>query len=151
MARRQDGGVLNQDNGTWFGSCRFGCLGQGPCRHGQQDNADEQPCPNGFCGVHRAPPAIVARTPGLVPVKSMSNPCTLIDPLSEVPSNVPLKSTSAGEPSIIILIVKLNLSTLRLPLIMLKVPRVPESVPESEPSLAIMTSSVESSGPSGVV
>src|SRR5690348_12385797 len=67
--------------------------------------------------LHWAPPStaveLAALLVGFTPVKSSEYPCTLILPFSEVPSNVPEKVTSAGEPSIGMLIVKLNLSTLR--------------------------------------
>ena len=89
----------------------------------------------------------------LAPLRSMSIPtdCTLILPFNEVPSNVPEKTTSDGEPSMVMLIVKLNLSPLREPLTMLAVPRLPLVVPKSVPSVAIVTSSIDSSAPSGVV
>ena len=50
---------------------------------------------------------------GFVPVKSISIPKTLMLPFIEVPSKVPVKMTSVGEPCIGKLIVKLNLSPLR--------------------------------------
>src|SRR6266436_3178886 len=52
-------------------------------------------------------------TLGLTPVKSSEIPCTLMLPFKEVPSKVPEKVTSAGAPSSGMLMVKLNLSTLK--------------------------------------
>jgi len=66
---------------------------------------------------HCAPPSTAAEVDellvGLTPLKSSEKPRTLILPFKEVPSNVPEKVTSDGDPSSGMLMVKLNLSTLR--------------------------------------
>ena len=72
-------------------------------------------------------------------------------PFNEVPSNVPAKMTSAVDPSSGMLMVKLNLSTLKYPLMTEAVPRLLVTVPEMVPSLSMARSAVACSGPSGVV
>src|SRR3989449_9723643 len=90
--------------------------------------------------------------PGLTPVNSSEIPCTLMLPFKEVPSKVPEKVTSADDPSIGILMVKLNLSTLRYPLMIEAVPRLLVRVPEIVPALSMARWAGGSSGPpSGVV
>src|SRR5256885_9762764 len=88
---------------------------------------------------------------GLTPVNSSERPRTLMLPFKEVPSKVPAKMTSAVDPSSGMLMVKLNLSTLKYPLITEAVPRLLVTVPEMVPSLSMASSAVASSGPSGVV
>src|SRR6266404_833671 len=75
-------------------------------------------------------------TLGLTPVKSSEIPCTLMLPFKEVPSKVPEKVTSAGDPSSGMLMVKLNLSTLKYPLMTEAVPRLLVRLPEIVPALA---------------
>src|SRR6266852_426959 len=107
------------------------------------------------CTLHWAPPSTVTEADelfvGLTPVNSSVKPRTLRLPFSEVPSKVPEKVTSAGESWIGMLMVKLNLSTLKYPLMIEAVPRVLATVPEIVPSFSMVRSAVDSSGPSGVV
>src|SRR5258706_9751476 len=66
-------------------------------------------------------------------------------PFNEVPSNVPENVTSAGDPSSKMLMVKLNLSTLKYPVITEVVPRLLVTVPVMVPSFSIAKSAVDSS------
>ena len=78
-------------------------------------------------------------------------PSTLIDPFNDVPSKVQEKVTSVGPWSRTMLMVKVNLSPLRYPLMMFAVPRGLASEPEIVPSLSMVRSAVDSSAPSGLV
>src|SRR6267154_3145157 len=105
----EDRGVLNQERRGGLG-----CVGRLSLvkrqRRGQERKQGEAcgrflHCASPCCVVDR--PAEFER-PGLIAVKSMSRPCTPIEPFMVVPSKVPVKITSVGEPSMRILSVKLN-------------------------------------------
>src|SRR4030081_985269 len=99
VADRQDCGVLNQNDASGLRGWGFGGIRQKSGRRREKRQANNELCVGQRGRFHCTPPALVSRRPGLVPVKSVSNPGTLIDPFMIVPSNVPVKSTSVGEPS----------------------------------------------------
>src|SRR6266850_2867636 len=116
----ENGCILNDDDG---GRVRWrGGVGQRQAK--ETNEAEEVKESEVLCSdeefrwaLHWAPPStaiVLDELPaGFTPVNSKEKLCTLMLPFSEVPSNVPEKVTSAGEPSIGKLMVKLNLSTLR--------------------------------------
>src|SRR5229473_10300 len=154
----ENGGILNDDDGGRVR--RRGGVRQ---RHAKETNEVEERKESEVPSsdeefrraLHWASPStavVLDELPvGFTPVNSREKLCTLMLPFSEVPSNVPEKVTSAGEPSIGRLMVKLNLSTLKYPLMIEAVPRVLATVPEIVPSFSMVRSAVDSSGPSGVV
>src|SRR6266566_2016861 len=155
--------VLNQDHLPRLRRSRRGVRrsARRGCRSGvdrfaaAQDNECESKCQKCACAVHRGPPdssaLVVSCAPGFVPVKSMEKPGTARAPFIESFSNVPVKITSNGSPWRRMLTVKENFSALTQPVVSVAVPRLPVTVPESVPSLAMVRSAVASSGPSGVV
>src|SRR5216684_6843983 len=157
MRDSEDGGASNHNDG---GSVRRGGMRQREVKETKEVKevkgsealcADEE----SRCALHWAPPSTATEAVellvGLTPVNSVVKPRTLRLPFSEVPSKVPEKVTSAGESWIGMLMVKLNLSTLKYPLMIEAVPRVLATVPEIVPSFSMVRSAVDSSGPSGVV
>src|ERR1700730_7790963 len=114
VGNSEDRSVLNQEHRGGLG--RVGRLSlEERQRHGEEHKQGEAwgrfpHCASPCCVVDR--PAEF-EPPGLIALKSMSRPCTLIEPFMVVPSKVPLKITSVGEPSMGIFSVKLNLSPLR--------------------------------------
>src|SRR6266699_3465434 len=147
MRNREDGGVLNQDNRGRFRRIARSRVARRDKKENSSgahhDSADRG------CVSHRPPPRTVE--PGLTPVKSRERPTTLMEPFNVVPSKVPEKITSVGPWSREMLMVKLNLSALRYPLMIVAVPCLLVIEPEIVPSLSMLRSAVDSSGPSGVV
>src|SRR6266404_5386181 len=110
----EDRRILNQNHGTGIRrrSARIRSRHKQGCKPCDDDNSKTN--------FHRASPCCMDEISaseeslvGLTPVKSIENSWTLMVPLMEVPSNVPLNVTSANDGPIEVLITKLNLSPLR--------------------------------------
>src|SRR6266849_3611602 len=118
MRNGEDGGVLNQDDRG-----RFRGIARRVAPRDKEENssgAHRDSADLGCCVSHRPPPRTVE--PGLTPVKSKERPVTLMEPFNVVPSKLPEKITSVGPWSRGMLMVKLNLSALRYPLMIVAVP-----------------------------
>src|SRR5260370_26627828 len=145
MRNGEDGGVLNQDDRGRFRGIARSRVARGhkdeKSSGAHRDSADRG------CVSHRPPPRTVE--PGLTPVKSSERPMTLMEPFNVVPSKVPEKITSVGPWSRVMLMVRLNLSAPRYPLMIVAVPCLLVIEPAIVPALSMLVSSVESSGLSG--
>src|SRR5712691_11030304 len=123
MRNGEDGGVLNQDDRGRVRriACRRIACSRAARRDKEENSSGaHRDFADRGCVSHRSPPRTVE--PGLTPVKSKERPVTLMEPFNVVPSKVPEKITSAGPWSRGMLMVKLNLSALRYPLMIVAVP-----------------------------
>src|SRR5258708_1669113 len=138
MGNGEDGGILNQDDrGRFRGIARS----RAARRHKEENSSGaHHDFADRGCVSHRPPPRTVE--PGLTPVKSSERPMTLMEPFNVVPSKVPEKITSVGPWSRLMLMVRLNFSAPRYPLMIVAVPGLLVIEPGMLPAVSMLCSAV---------